>query len=374
QVFSNRKVDETSQFRKTLAKIGVYLVRLEEKYVELLRYALAHRLRVVLITALMLVVSLLLIPLIGVEFMPKADEGEVRIDAEMDVGTRVEVMDEKFQEIERIVRAGVPEVENSVVSIGGAGYRIEGTHTGDLRLSLVSQYDRSRTSEQIATDLRSKLGEIPGVTIRTREGQGLFVFRVVSGSTDRVQVDVRGHDLEVSNELTLRVKKIIESVRGVTDARINRELGVPEELIVVDRQKAADLGLTVSQIASTLQTVLSGSPAGYFHETGDEFRILVQFKDAEQMELSEVLDLTITNADGQPVVLRNVVAAQPRTGPVLIERKDQERIALITANISGRDMGSVIGDIRGKLKDVPVPRDFSIVFSGDYEEQQKAFR
>ena len=138
------------------------------------------------------------------------------------------------------------------------------------------------------------------------------------------------------------VKKIIEGVPGVTDAKVSRELGVPEELIIVDRQKAADMGLSVSQIANTLQTVLSGSPAGYFHDSGDEFRILVQFSNAEAMELSEVLDLTLTNNQNRPVVLRNVVSVQPRTGPVLIERKDQERIALISANISGRDLGSIM--------------------------------
>jgi len=374
QVFSGRKNSAPNRFRRLLARTGEYLKQMEEKYVSLLRYALEHRLRVVLVTAVALAACLLLIPLIGVEFMPKADEGEVRVNAEMDVGTRVEVMDEKFQQIERIVRAEVPEIKNTVTSIGGAGYRIEGTHSGDLRIALVSQYERSRSSEQIAAVLRRKLADIPGVTIRTREGQGLFVFRVVSGSTDRVQVEVRGHDLDASNELTLRVKKIIESVRGVTDVQVNRELGMPEELIIVDRQKAANMGLTVSQIANTLQTVLSGTPAGYFHETGREYRILVQFKNAEQMELNEVLDLTMTNAEDQPVVLRNVVSVKPRTGPVLIERKDQERIALITANISDRDMGSIIGDIREKLRSVPIPRDFSIVYGGDYEEQQKAFR
>ncbi|HUV09258.1 MAG TPA: efflux RND transporter permease subunit, partial [Spirochaetia bacterium] len=88
----------------------------------------------------------------------------------------------------------------------------------------------------------------------------------------------------------------------------------------------------------------------------------------------DILDLPITNAEGEPVVLRNVVQIIPKRGPVLIERKDQERVLYVTANISGRDMGSVLEDIREGLRSVPVPRDFSILFGGDYEEQQKAFR
>jgi HAE1 family hydrophobic/amphiphilic exporter-1 len=92
------------------------------------------------------------------------------------------------------------------------------------------------------------------------------------------------------------------------------------------------------------------------------------------MDLREILDLTLTNADGQPVVLRNVVEARPRSGPVRVERVDQERVVMVSANITGRAMGSIISDIREKLRSIPLPRDFAISFAGDYEEQQKAFR
>ncbi len=358
---------------KIFALSSHIFTQVEARYKGFLQSALDHRLLVVAVTVLIFVASLALIPLIGVEFMPKADEGEVRVTAEMDVGTRVEVLDKKFDLIEKTVIKTVPELKNTVTSIGGVGWRTRGSHTGDMRIALVPQKERSRSSEEISSALRQKLTNIPGMIIRTREGQGLFLFRIISGGTERIQVEVRGHDLETSDALARRVLELVEEVPGVTDAKISREMGIPEELIIVDRQKAANMKLTVSQIANTLQTVLSGTPAGYYHESGDQFRILVQVKDAEKMDLSEILDLTLTNTDGQPVVLRNVIQITPRTGPVLIERKDQERVVLISANISGRDMSSILDDIREKLQFVPVPRDFAIVFGGDYEEQQEAF-
>ncbi|MFC1614425.1 efflux RND transporter permease subunit, partial [Gemmatimonadota bacterium] len=351
-----------------------FFARLEGKYKDLLHFALAHRLLVVSCTVLLFLASLALIPLIGVEFMPEADEGEVRVNAEMDVGTRVEILDQKFNTIQDMVYQNVPEIKNTVTRMGGVGWRTSGSHTGEMSIALVPQSERRRSSDEIASDLREKLRNIPGVTIRTRAGQGLFLFRMMSGGTERVEIEIRGHDIEVADLLAQQVIKIVEQVEGITDAKISREVGVQEELVVIDRQKAANMKLSVSQIANTLQTVLSGTPAGYYHESGDEFRILVQLNEAEQMEISEILDLTLTNYDGRPVVLRNVVQLKDQTGPVLIERKDQERVVLITANISGRDMGSIISDIRAGLKSVPVPRDFSIVFGGDYEEQQKAFR
>ena len=197
---------------------------------------------------------------------------------------------------------------------------------------------------------------------------------MTTGGSERVELDVRGYNLQTADALAQQVKKAVEAVEGVTDAQLSRESGAPEELILVDRQKAADMKLTVTQIAEMLQTVLSGTRAGYYREGGDEFTILVTVKDSEYMDLREILDLTLTNAEGEPVVLRNVVDVRPRAGPVRVDRRDQERVVTITANITGRDMGSILSDIRENLRSIPVPRNFAVVFGGDYEEQQKAFR
>jgi HAE1 family hydrophobic/amphiphilic exporter-1 len=351
-----------------------FFSRMEDGYKRLLHIALDHIAVVVVGTVLLLAGSLLLVPIVGVEFMPTTDEGEVRINAEMEVGTRLDILGEKFKLIDEIVRHNVPEVKNVVTSIGGSSWRSQGSHTGEMRIALVNRDKRSRSSEQIAADLRRKLSNIAGVTIRTRVGQGLFILRMFAGGTEKVQIEIRGHDLETADALAERVKKIVEAVDGVTDAQVSRESGNPEEIVFVDRQKSADMKLTVSQIANMLQTVLSGTTAGSYREGGDEYDIRVKIRDAEKMDIREILDMTLASTGGEPVVLRNVVRIQPKTGPVRIERKDQERIVTISANISGRDMGAILDDIRARLRSIAVPRNFSIVFAGDYEEQQKAFR
>jgi HAE1 family hydrophobic/amphiphilic exporter-1 len=347
---------------------------LEDSYKRFLHLALDNRAFVVVIAVLILVASLMLIPYVGVELMPSTDEGEVRVDGEMQVGTRLDLMDEKFLFIEGIVDDAVPEIENVVTSVGGSRWRGRGGHTGSIRISLKPQSQRSRPSEQISAELRRKLSNIPGMIIRCRAGQGLFIFRLGTSGADRVQIEVRGHDLKMADMLAIQVKEIVESVEGITDARVSRELGSPEELIFIDRQKAADMNLTVSKIANALQTIISGTRAGYYRQAGDEYTILVKLEEAEKMDLREILDLTLVSSKGQPVVLRNVVNVAPQSGPVVIERKDQERIVYISADISERDMGSVISDIRRLLREIPVPADFTIGFGGDYEEQQKSFR
>ena len=351
-----------------------FFERMELQYRDLLHWALGHRLLVVLGAALLLGGSLSLIPFVGVELMPTTDEGEVRISGEMQVGTRLELVDRQFKEVEAIVRRSVPETKNLVTSIGGSPWHGGGSHLGEMQISLVPQSKRNRSSDEIAADLRKRLRGIPGVTIRTRAGQGLFVLRIGTQDADKIQVEIRGHDLDTADALAEKVKAIVEAVPGVTDAQISRESGTPEELILIDREKAADMKLTPSAVANALETFLSGTRAGDFRQEGDEYQILVRLKDPEQMALKDILDLTLTNADGEPVVLRNVVNVAPRSGPVQIERKDQERVTTVSANLSGRDMGSVLSDIRKGLQSVPVPQSFSILFGGDYEEQQKAFR
>lgn len=353
---------------------GKYFAWMENEYKNFLNFTLNHRMMTLGIALLMLLGSLSLIPLVGVELMPATDESEVRIYAEMAVGTRLDFVNKSFRKIEAIVKQEVPEIDNTVSFLGGSTWRARGSNAGEMRIALKPIKERNRSSDEIAAALRKKLTSMPGVKIRTRAGQGLFLLRMGTGGDEKVQVEVRGHDLETSDVLARRVEEVIGNVAGITDTRMSRETGTPEELIVVDRQKAADMKLTVSKIANMLQTVISGTSAGNYRDGGDEYTIRVKIEGAEKKDLQDILDLPITNADGERVVLRNVVEVRPRRGPVLIERKDQERVVYVTANISGRDMGSILADIREGLQSVPVPRDFSILFGGDYEEQQKSFR
>ena len=352
---------------------GSLFIWLENEYKAILHFSLNHRLSILAAALAVLGGSLLLIPLVGVELMPATDESEVRVNAEMAVGTRLELVDQTFQKIEQMVAKAVPEIDNTVSFLGGSSWRARGSNAGEMRVALVPVKDRKRSSDQIAADLRRKLVNLPGVQIRTRSGQGLFVLRIGTQGDDKIQIEVRGHDLETSDALSKAVEEVVAGVPGITDTRMSRETGTPEELILVDRQKAADMKLTVSKIAKMLQTILSGTTAGNYREGGSEYRILVKLEDAEKRQLKDILDLPVTNADGEQVVLRNVVSVQPRRGPILIERKDQERVTYITADISGRDLGSAMADIREGLRNIPVPRDFSIVFGGDFEEQQKSF-
>jgi len=348
--------------------------KLEDWYKRLLHKALDHRVLVLAITGALLVGSLFLVRLVGTEFMPATDEGEVRVTVEMEVGTRLEVMNKTFATVTEIVKKAVPEIVSHEESFGGGGWR-SGANTGNMTLKLVAKGQRSRSSEAIAVDLRKKLTGIPGTVVRTRASGGQMMFGMRGGGgQERLQLEIRGYDLSVSEALAKQVQEVVKTVKGVTDTRISREIGNPEELFIIDRQAAADMKLSVSDIGRSIQTVLSGTQAGVFREAGREFRILVKVKDSEYMDLQDILDLTVTNSAGEPISLRNVISTRPRRGPIRVERRDRERVVTVSGEISGRDLGSIMADAREALRQIPIPRSFSIQFTGDYEEQRKANR
>lgn len=352
-----------------------FFTGLENNYTLLLAACLKHRKKTILLVVAVVGLSLGLAPFIGVEYMPAADESEVRVYATMDVGTHLDVLTETFESIEKTVRQSVPEAKSMITRLGSSHWRGGGSHSGRMQISLKPLAERTRSSDEVANDLRKKLENIPGVQIRTRSGQGLFIFRLAfSGDDERIQIDIRGYDLDQAETIAAQVKSIVETVRGVTDVRLSLESGRPEGRIIVDRERAAAMRLTVSDIAGTLQTILSGSAGGAYREAGKEYDIMVKVKDAENMRLADLLDLTVVNALGEPIVLKNVVQVQPANAPVQIQRKDQERVVTLSVNIIGRDMGSILTDIRERVSQLVLPRDFSIVYTGDYEAQQEAFQ
>jgi len=350
------------------------LTRVEARYRRLLEWALERRLQVVVATLLMFVASLTLVPFIGSELMPKSDEGEVRVNAEMAVGTRLELMSETFRQIEEIVEREVPEAEHMLANIGGGGWHASGSHTGNLRINLVPQDQRERTSAEIAEDLRDKLAGIPGIkSLRTREGSGLFILRIAFGGGDEgLSVEIYGEDLDRGFELAQRVQQAIAGVPGVSDARVGRDPGRKERVIRVDREKIARLGLSMNQVAEVIETNLAGTRATTLRQKGREYDIQVRLAEPDRDLLKDIEQVSLVSSTGASVPLQSVVDISFARGPVIVDRKDQERMIAVNANIAGRDLGSVAQDVREALRRVEVPDGFALTLAGEYEEQQKA--
>jgi HAE1 family hydrophobic/amphiphilic exporter-1 len=359
-----------------LARAGAAMDRLTSAYGRLLQRALARPILTVLLAAGTTLASLLLIPLIGSELLPPSDEGEVRIIGEMEVGSRLDLVDAQTQRIESIIGPVVPETRATVVTVGSSGYRPDGGSRSEISLSLVPSDERSRSNAEVAAALRKLLvGKIPGMEVRTQAPQGQFILQRLLGTEhEGLTIEVRGFELPLLEQLAARAAAAVKTVPGVTDVELTRKAGVPQTAFRIDREKVAHHGLTVRQIAETIEVAVAGRRAGEYRPEGYSYRILVQLANALQLSLDEILDLVVNTPTGDAVALRSVVHLEHGSGPVLIDRKDQQRFISVQANVAGRDLGSVAADARERLAQIPRPPSYDIVIAGSFEEQTEAFQ
>ncbi len=350
-----------------------YFKLVELTYGRWLARALSRPKLVILVAFAAVGLSAVLVTRIGTEFLPKTDESSFRVNLTLEVGTRVERTSEVMKLIEAVVADAVPEIRAtsaSVGSSGGYGPGASGGHTGELRVRLVPIGDRRRSVFEIMDDLRGRLVSVPGATIRLRADQSFFAG---GGTGDRIQVELRGNDLTEADRLSQVMKRIIEKVPGITDVYLSNEDATPEELVVIDRDRAADAHLSVAQVSSLIKTALGGSTAGNYRESGKEYSIVVKLKESDRLSIEELMNLTMTNDRGEQVVLANVARAVAGSGPLAITRKDQARMVTISADYTDRPLGDVIADIEEALKTVPLPQEFSYAFAGEAKEQAETF-
>ncbi|MDX9820076.1 MAG: efflux RND transporter permease subunit, partial [Desulfococcus multivorans] len=362
-----------------IARWGAALDRLFEGlnsgYRDVIGWVLDHRGLIVAGSVAALGGSLLLLPMIGSEFLPPSDEGEVRVTGEMEIGIRLDLLDRQVRRMEDIITAAVPEAVSWVASLGATGWRPGQSSEGEIRISLQPAGQRTRTNVEIATELRRRhTGRIPGMAIRTQAPQGQLLLERILGGEEGLTIEIRGFELETLNLLSQRVAAAVAGIPGLTDIDVENEGGMPQQEIYVDRAKAADLGLSVRDVTEVLETAVAGSRAGEYRTGGNAYRIFVQLEDVEKRSLDEILDLTLTAAAGESVALRNLVATRAGEGPIYIDRKDQQRIVTVRANVTDGDLGTAAKAVQARLEGIPRPVEYDLQVAGTFEEQQKAFR
>ncbi len=370
-----REPDPNHWTHRIIHGTGEMLSRLEQSYARGIQWSLRHRLVVVTLTVAVFAGCLFLIPFIGFELQPETDEGEVRVSLQLPSGARLETTDEVARRAEAVVREMVPEMRGLMTEVGSpGGWRTANTNTASLRISLVRRGERSRSSQEIANDLRPIFSEYPGIVSRVYASGGNWILRFAQGDAGRLTVDVRGYDLSRGYQLAVDVKRLMEDTPGVSDARIGRDPGRPETRILVDRAKAASMGLSVSDIAQNVRTSIGGNTATYFRQGGKEFPILVRYAEADRQRVEDVLAVPVQTPGGMVVPLSTLVRLERAEGPIVIERKDQQRIITVSGNLTGdRDMGSIVRDLQEQFASLNVPSNTALIFSGEWEEQEEAF-
>ena len=370
----------STRWKGLLDKIGRWLNGLDDVYQKLLTRALARKKAVMAITLGVVILSASLFAMIDSEFMPSSDEGQFTVSINMPVGTSFKKTGQVMQMIEDIIKTDIPETQVLYTQFGeGEGMRKamanSGPNIGAIQVKLGPRSQRNRGIEEVMDQLRVKIAAIPDA--RAVFVSGSLISQIMSmGSGGAIQVDIQGYNLEASKKLAEQVKGIMAAVPGTKDVTISRSEGMPELQVLVDRDKAGALGLSVYQVASAVETAFKGKTVTRFRDSkfGKEYDVVVRLQERDRTQMSDIRNLKVMSPMGQLVPVSNIARVEKAFGPVDIARKNQQRIVSVTANAKGRAIGAINGDLAKELTKISIPEGFTVEVGGSAKDMADSFK
>ncbi|HET8748059.1 MAG TPA: efflux RND transporter permease subunit [Ramlibacter sp.] len=343
--------------------------RLAQAYQAILRWSLAHKLTTLLGAVAIFVTSVFMVPLLGTEFVPKADFSETSLNFYTPVGSSLELTEAKSRQVESIIRE-FPEVRYTLTTINTGN---AGKIYASVYVRLVDRKQRSRSVDQMAAVLRARLQQVPGITV-THAG----LLDAVGGNK-QIEFSLMGPDLQELERLSTLVTQRIRDVPGLVDLDSSVKPDKPTVAIDVRRDAASDLGLSVAQIAGALRTLVAGQTVGNWRAPDDQtydvnVRLAPEARTAPQ-DLERLPFATGSNADGSARIVRlnQVATVREGTGPNQINRRDLMREVAINGNAYGRSAGEISEEIRQRLDAIALPPGYKWQFGGSTKNMKESF-
>ena len=343
---------------------------LGEGYVALLGWSLRHKLATLGVAAGTLGGSFALVPLLGTEFVPKADYSETFVSFHTPVGSSLELTEMRARQVDAILRE-MPEVRYTLTTINTG--QAQGRIYASVYVRLVDRHLRQRSVDQMSVPLRQRLAAVPGIQV-THVG----LLDSVGGSKP-ISISVQGADLVELQRLSASLAARIGAVPGVIDLDTSMKANKPTVSVQVRRDAAADAGLSVGAITAALRGLVSGESVGQWRSGNDEAHdIRVRLQPGSRQELDDLARLGLvagTSSDGTPRIVRLTQVADlvPSLGANQVNRRDLNREVEITANTAGRSLGEVSADIQRLLDATPLPTGYGIRFGGSTKDMRESF-
>jgi cobalt-zinc-cadmium resistance protein CzcA len=353
-----------------------WMQRLQQRYRDLLLWAESRRKRVIAAAVGLLAVTLLLVPLLGSEFLPKLDEGNIWLSINLPPATALDTTKGIERQVRAILRS-YPEVGNIVTQVGRPddGTDPKGPNSIEIMADLKPHNTwRFADKEAMIADMTRKIHGIPGVPTNFSQVIEDNVEEALSGVKGEIAVKVFGPDLDVLEDKAEQVAGILAGIRGAADVQAIKVGGQAELNIRLDRNRMARYGLNINDANATIQTALAGNAVNSFYE-GDRIfdvtlRIAAPYRDA----VDDVANLPIALPGGAGTLpLGSIADIEVRQGAARIGREAGSRMVAVKANLLGRDQGSFVDEAMDKVKaEVRLPPGYSITWGGQFENQQRA--
>jgi HAE1 family hydrophobic/amphiphilic exporter-1 len=349
-------------------------------YRKALKWALIRRGRILTAAVVLFAGALALIPGLGTEFMPQIDLDMAYLKFSLPVGSSLEESDRVARLIEGVLRSQ-PEIDVISTQIGNSAEdnpqdqsfqeTSTGPHQGQFFIGLTPKTGRKLSNTEVVEALRARMPRLEGVKIESLDMQAMFMGAVMTP----VEIKVYGKELTELRSLADTIVARIADVPGLRDVTHTLAEAKPEYHIRIDRDRASRFGLTVNQVETAVQTATVGQVATRYREKGEEYDVRVRFREEFRKSIEQIEQIPILTPLGRSIALGQVSDVDAGTGPVSIDRENQSRRVSITGNISGRDLGGVVRDVKARIADIEraLPTGYFLEIGGSYEQMNEAF-
>ena len=361
-------------YDKTIGRVTGWFDRategLAEGYQGVLRRALAHKLLTLALALGIFVGSVFMVPLLGTEFVPKSDFSETSLSFYTPAGSSLEVTEGRARQVETVIRA-FPEVRYTLTTINTGN--AQGKMYASIYVRLVDRKDRKLGVEEMSVMLRERLRRVPGITV-THVGLTDSI-----GGQKQLSFSIQGPDTAELERLSRLTLDKVRGIPGLVDLDSTAKPGKPALDVVVRRDVASDLGLSVAQIGSALRTLVAGQTVGNWRAPDDQtYDVNVRLAPSARNSPQDMEQLPFnigTQPDGSARIVRLGQVAQVRDsiGPNQINRRDLNREVALSANVSGRSSGEVSADIKKVMDSIALPPGYNFRFGGATKDMAEAF-
>jgi CzcA family heavy metal efflux pump len=346
---------------------------LKRRYARLLDWTLRHPFKIIGSSAVMLAVALVMFPLMGREFLPPFNEGTLNINANLPPGTSLQESNRIGNIIEKVLH-DVPEIVSTTRRTGRAELdeHAAGVNTSEIEV-VTKEGDRKHSA--VMEEIRQKLAQIPGVEAEVGQPISHRIDHLLSGTRAQIAIKLFGPDLATLRTKANEIRGAMAAVPGIVDLLVEPQVGVPQVQVNLNRRAAAAVGLRADDLTKSVEVAFNGEAVSQVLEEQRTYDVFVRFNDSARQSVESISRTLVDTPTGAKVPIGQVAEVRTDQGPNTINRENVQRRIIIQANVAERDLGSVIGDVRGAIgSQVALPQGYFVQYGGQFEAQEKASR
>lgn len=347
-------------------------------YEPVINGALKHRLIVVVSSVVLFVVSLFFFLRMGGEFLPTLDEGDFAIETRVLTGSSLSyTVEAATKGAEILLREFPDEVKEVVGKIGSSEIPTDPMPIEACDMMVIlkdkSEWTKASGREELAEKMTEALEAVPGVTFGFQQPIQMRFNELMTGVRQDVAIKIFGEDLNILTDLSEQIGKIVSGVEGSRDLYVEEVTGLPQIVIIINRDEVAKYGLNVEDINQAINTAFAGQAAGLVYEGERRYDLTVRLRTQSRQNIEDVRNLFITSPKGEQIPLKQLAEVEFKIGPNQIQREDAKRRIIIGFNVRGRDVASIVEELQQKIeKQVKFPPGYFPTYGGQFENLKEA--